>query len=272
MSTLKSLLQFILVAVLLLQVVFAQSWESHTAMTSKSFQSTFNSLSKKGYTMADVDGFVINNAVYYSGIWQKVSANSYVRFGMTSSQYQKYLTDLSKKGYRPKKVSGYNIGGSDRYAAVWVKASGPAWVARHGLTSSAYQTAFNSYVKQGYRLRHVSGYGSGNSVRYASVWEKTGGPAWASRSGLSASMFQSALNSYNKKGYRLTMIDVYTVGSNTLYSGIWEKSSGTWVARYGMNSKQFQSYMNTYVAQGYRVVNISGYGTKTAYYAALWAK
>jgi hypothetical protein len=39
-----------------------------------------------------------------------------------------------------------------------MKTDGPAWVARHGLTSEQYQQAFDQLTSQGYRLDLVSGY------------------------------------------------------------------------------------------------------------------
>ncbi|MEH2020860.1 MAG: hypothetical protein V7K74_25635, partial [Nostoc sp.] len=36
--------------------------------------------------------------------------------------------------------------GQNRYAAIWVKSGGPAWQARHGLTSAQYQATFDKLV------------------------------------------------------------------------------------------------------------------------------
>ena len=54
------------------------------------------------------------------------------------------------------------------------------WVARHGLSGAEYQAEFNKWTGQGYRLEQVSGYGVGNQVFYAAIWEKK--TAWSSRS------------------------------------------------------------------------------------------
>jgi Bacterial tandem repeat domain 1 len=39
-------------------------------------------------------------------------------------------------GFAP---AGLTPAHAEHYAAIWDKSSGPAWVARHGLTSSTYQ-------------------------------------------------------------------------------------------------------------------------------------
>jgi hypothetical protein len=77
---------------------------------------------------------------------------------MTSSGYQNEFDSLTSQGYRLTLVSGYRVGSADRYAAIWEKGSGPAWVARHGMTSSGYQDEFDRLTSQGYRLKLVSGY------------------------------------------------------------------------------------------------------------------
>jgi hypothetical protein len=69
------------------------------------------------------------------GPWQ-------ARHGLTSAQYQNVFNELTGQGYRLIDVSGYSVGGQDRYAAIWEKREGPAWQARHGLTSAQYQNVF----------------------------------------------------------------------------------------------------------------------------------
>ncbi|MEJ2231654.1 MAG: hypothetical protein P8X46_10805, partial [Nitrospirales bacterium] len=85
----------------------------------------------------------------YGPSWQ-------AKHGITSSQYQSAFDSFIKDGYRLVYVSGYTDNGQERFAALWEKKSGPAWVARHGMTSAQYQSEFDKLLKQGYRLAHVS--------------------------------------------------------------------------------------------------------------------
>ncbi|MDS0475056.1 hypothetical protein [Natrinema sp. 1APR25-10V2] len=48
--------------------------------------------------------------------------------------------------------------GQAYYAGIWEKRDGPAWRAHHGLTASQYQTKFDKYANDGYRLTDVSHY------------------------------------------------------------------------------------------------------------------
>src|SRR5688572_19287311 len=97
------------------------------------------------------------------------------RHGMTSAQYQSEFNTHVGNGYRLTHVSGYDVSGSPRFAAIWERKSGPAWVARHGMTSAQYQTEFDTHVGNGYRLVLVDGYESAGSARYAAIWEKKTG-------------------------------------------------------------------------------------------------
>jgi Astacin (Peptidase family M12A)/Bacterial tandem repeat domain 1 len=195
-------------------------------------------------------------------------------YGLSSSDYQKYFDLHLANGYRLKKVSGYELSGSARFAAVWERVSGPAWVARHNMTSSSYQTYFNTYASLGYRLQWVSGYTVGGITYYAAIWDKAAGGAWVAHHGMSSSSYQSLFNTYTSQGYRLKMVNGYNVNGVAQFAAIWERVSGSsWVARHNMTPSSYQTYFNTYTSQGYRLVHVSGYNVGgVTYYAALWDK
>jgi hypothetical protein len=102
---------------------------------------------------------IIGEQDFYAAIWEQRSEPGWVaRHGLSSAEYQQTFDDLVGQGYRLVQVSGYGIGEQDFYAAIWEQRSGPAWVARHGLSSAEYQQTFDDLVGQGYRLVQVSGY------------------------------------------------------------------------------------------------------------------
>jgi hypothetical protein len=131
-----------------------------------------------------------------------------------------------KQGFRLTWVSGYEVGGTVKYVAVWEKKPGSPWEARHGLTAAEYQQAFDAYTKQGYRLGHVSGYSSGGSARYAAIFEKSNGPAWQARHGMTASQYQQVFDNFSQQGYRLKEVSGYNVNGTDYYAAIWEKTMG----------------------------------------------
>jgi len=196
------------------------------------------------------------------------------RHGLTAVDYQTTFTDLVNKGYRLKVVSGYTRGGQERYAALWVKTASPEWAARHGLSSSDYPAAFNDFRKKGFRLVYVSGYAVNNQPRFAAIWEKSPGPAWEARHGLTSAQYQKAFDDLVKAGYRLWHISGYSVNGQDFYAAIWDKSSGpVWEARHGLTSADYQKAFDDLNSKGYRLKVVSGYrvGAEDRY-AALWEK
>jgi CubicO group peptidase (beta-lactamase class C family) len=152
--------------------------------------------------------------------------------------------------------------------------SNTAWVARHGMTAAQYQAQFNTLVGQGYRLIDVSGYEVGGQARYAAIWDKSSGPAWAAFHGLTSAQYQAQFNTLVRQGYRPVHVSGYTVAGQAYYAAIFQKSSGVaWQAFHGLTGAQFQANFNTLVAQGYRLVDVSGYGIGGQdYYTAIFDK
>ncbi|HEX2446114.1 MAG TPA: serine hydrolase [Vicinamibacterales bacterium] len=232
-------------------------------LTPAQYQSTFNDLVGQGYRLVTVSGYVTGNTERYAALWEKKAGPAWeARHGLTAAQYQQTFDQLAAQGYRLKYVSGHAFGGQDRYAAVWVKEGGPGWAARHGLTGAQYQQVFDELTKQGYRLVHVSGHGAGSVARYAAIFEKSSGPAWVARHGLSAAAYQQAFNEFTGQGYRLKVVSGYEVGGADHYAAIWEKSGSLpWAARHGIPDSWYQNVFDNYTYQGYRPVFITAFGS-----------
>lgn len=164
-------------------------------------------------------------------------------------------------------------------ATLFLVAVAPAfaadWVARHGLTAANYQDAFDEFSGKGYRLVSVSGYDDGRGqARYAAVWKKQAGPAWAARHGLTAEQYQAAFNSFNQQGYRLTFVNGYAIGNEARYAAIWSKGRGPdSVARHGLNGAQYQAAVDEFSGKGYSLAHVSAYTVgNTPRFAAIFEK
>src|SRR6185503_3474023 len=169
-------------------------------------------------------------------------------------------------------VDGYVSSGQPTYAAVWEQATGPEQVIRYGLPGPVYQSEFNLWVGQGYRLKWVEGYGVGPQALYAAIWERTTGPAWKARHGLTAAEYQLESLSSMADGYRLVHVSAYDVGGVDYYAAIWERATGpAQVARIRQTSDEYLHELVDRNVQGYRLVQVSGYAlANSARYSALW--
>ena len=250
-----------LVAVTLLTGRSEAQWQARHGLTPAQYQSAFDNLSKQGYRLKMVSGYVSGGSDRYAALWVKEQGPAWqARHGLSAADYQKAFNDLTKQGYRLTWVSGYQTGGGVRYAAIWEKKSGPAWAARHGLNAAQYQQAFDTFTKQGYRLVHVSGYNNGGTANYAAIFEKSGGPAWQAKHGMTAAQYQQAFNNFSKQGYRLKDISGYNVGGTDYYAAIWEKTGGPWWwARHGVPDAWYQNVFDNFYYQGYHPVLITAF-------------
>ncbi|WP_335374105.1 hypothetical protein [Bacillus pseudomycoides] len=185
-------------------------WQARHGLTAEQYQRTFNELVAQGYRLIYISGYTVQGQDYYAAIWEKRGGPEWqARHGLTAEQYQRTFNELVAQGYRLIHVSGHTNDGIDRYAAIWEKRGGPEWQARHGLTAEQYQRTFNELVAQGYRLIQVSGYGSNGIGRFAAIWDKSGGPEWQARHGLTSPQYQQTFDRLVAQGYRLVSVNGY---------------------------------------------------------------
>ncbi|MEJ8854522.1 papain-like cysteine protease family protein [Variovorax robiniae] len=249
------------------RALFVASWEqaggtcvARHGMTAAQYQTAFDQNASQGFRLRNVSGYKVGTTTRYTAIWDKVSGPAWTaRHGLTAAQYQQAFDENAKQGYRLKMVNGYSVGTSPRFAALWDKSTGPAWTARHGLTSAQYQQTFDELKAQGYRLRWVSTYAQGGAARYAAIWDKSTGAAWVARHGLEEAAFRTAAQGYVADGYDLICGNAVTLGGKDYYAALWEKKAVASVMHHGMTAPTYQIKFDDLVAQGWRPVYVAGY-------------
>jgi hypothetical protein len=201
------------------QARYAAIWEKKNCpayvarhgLTSQNYQSEFDTLvGQQGYRLKLVSGYNVGGQDRYAAIWEKSQGAAFVaRHGLTAQAYQQEFDKWTGQGYCLALVSGYSAGGQDRYAAIWEKKSCPAYVARHGLSSQAYQQEFDKWTGQGFRLHVVSGHQIGGTASYAALWDKLPGPAYVARHGLPPDTYQQEFDKWVNQGYRPKLVNGY---------------------------------------------------------------
>ena len=193
---------------------------------------------------------------------------------LTADSFYEHDKTWKEKSYRLIDVSGCRYKGQDEYFAIWEKKEGAPYVVEVNMTSSEYQSKFNSLKEKGYRLTHISGFAAGAQAKYAAIWEKKNGPTYVAKHGMTGTIFQQQANKWKRKGYRPIHVSAYSIKRAPRFAAIWEKSSGPlYVLSHGMSNDKFYSMRFQMTQKGYELKVASGYeqfGTER--FAALWEK
>jgi hypothetical protein len=215
-----------LYAALWVKTASAPAWQARHGLTAADYQTTFNQLTQQGYHPVLVNGYATAAGPRFACIFQNGATDPWVaRHGLTAAQYQAAFNQFTGQGYFLDWVSGYFDGTQDLYAAIWSKpSSAPAWQARHGLTSTDYQNTFNQLVAEVYKPVVVCGYSDDTQDRYAAIFRKIAGvPAWQARHGLTSAQYQVTFDQLMAGGYRLELVNGYSVAGQDRFAAIWTK-------------------------------------------------
>jgi hypothetical protein len=204
----------------------ATSWQARHGLSAAQYQTAFDQLTAQGFHPVVVNGYPTAGGARFACIFSKDATGAWAaRHGLTAAQYQAAFNEFTGQGYALDWVSGYLDGGQDRYAAIWRKmTNAPAWQARHGLTADQYQAFFNDMTAQGFKPAVVCGYSDGGQARYAAIFRKiAGAPAWQARHGLTSAQYQTTFDQLVAQGYRLELVNGYTVGGQDRFAAVWTK-------------------------------------------------
>ncbi len=244
------------------------AWTSRHGMTSAQYQSYFSERTRAGYRPVVVNGYSVGGQARYAAIFHRTSGPRWsARHGMSSSQYQREVNRYISAGYRVVHVSGYSHDGRAQYAAIFHKTSGPRWIARHGMTSSRYQSYVTQFARLGYRVEIVSGYYVGNTAYFAAIWHKRSSPRWIAKHNLTAGSYQDTVEDLNYSGYHPIMVAGYSNGRTVRYATVWHNR--TWrssdldhidqTVKARMNEKGIQG-LSLAIARRGKLVFAKGYG------------
>ena len=254
-------------------IAHAGRWIARHGLNGAQYQAAFDEAARNGYRLIHVNAAGADGDVSYAAIWEHRPGPEWTaRHGLTSQQYQAVFNELVPQGFRPTAVSGGGVGNQILYAALFEKVGGPAWTARHGLSSQQYQATFDELVRQGHRPVFVNGATQGNQVFYATVFEQSSPFPWVARHGLNAQQYQASFDEFVGQGFRPAWVSATGVGNEISYAAIFEKRPGpNFVARHGLSSAQYQATFDDLLRQGFRPVVVSGAGVgREVFYAAIW--
>ena len=147
----------------------------------------------------------------------------------------------------------------------------PATVAYANMSSSTFQSRFDSLKQQGYRLIDIDNYLVGSAVVYAGVWSKQSGPGQAVYHGASQATHNSNFQTLTAQGFRPQVVSATNSPNGLVYSAIYELSGASGFVTEVTPEANFQNQFNLRTGQGLRPLDVDGLtiGT-TAYLSVTW--
>lgn len=146
------------------------------------------------------------------------------------------------------------------------------FVAYHGVTGAQHQTNFNTYSQSGFRMISLSVYGSSSSPRYAAVWTKESGPAYAATHGINGQQYQAFFNTWTAKGYTPKILSATGSGSSAVFAAVFEKVSYPgMIAKHGLTKAQFDKQNEDAKPANLILHTFAAYGSSSdRRYAGVW--
>lgn len=200
-------------------------WQANHGLTAAQFQADFNKKVKAGYRLMHLDGYSEGGQAKYAAIWEKKGGTWRARHGMKSNQYQDEFNKNQREGYRLIQIEGFNVGRRVFFNAIWEKGRGSDQLARHGMNTSEYQTAFTNNFQAGYTIQIVDGYILDGQPRFVAVWENQVHHHFEAHHNLTATNFQHAFDNAQFTGARPRTISGYHTREGTKYAVIFENNN-----------------------------------------------
>ncbi|MCP2327273.1 hypothetical protein HDA40_005780 [Hamadaea flava] len=181
-----------------------------------------------------------------------------VRLGVPVAKWQAEFDRIVAAKYRLVHFDGYEVGSQTFVNALFRPSDGVAWQSRSNLTAAAYQTAFDQFKTQGYRLADVSSYLVAGQLRYAAMWRKASGPVWVAYHGYSQSAHQTKIDALTKEGYHPVAVSVVAPNNTPQWTALYVKENiGSWLAKSWLTLAEYQTQWDAAMAKGMRVSYLS---------------
>lgn len=241
-------------------------------VSAASYQSVFTDITAAGYRPVWVDGYEVNDEVYYNAVFRPAAEVSWIaRHGLTQTEYQAEFDNLPD-GYRPLQVESYLSNDSIRYAVIFTKEEGPKWIAYHGKSEVEHVALFNTHTQQGYRPVNVSVVSVNGTRRVTALYDKADVGKWIAKHKIPSSEYNNEFKTNKEAGRYLAYLDAYKHDGSVYFSAIWNSVRyGAYEARHGLSSGQYQKEWENWTKSGYRTRLVTVYEADGGHtFAALW--
>jgi hypothetical protein len=149
------------------------AWTAYHGLTAAQHQARFNALTAQGYVPVNITAQEINGERIYAALYEKESVGSFISMSfLTPAEYQQQFDANVQAGRKLVYLNAYTFDGGPRLIAIWEQNAPSQFVAKHGLSASAYQSEFDAELGNGYLTRAVAGYEQDGQARFAGLWSR----------------------------------------------------------------------------------------------------
>jgi len=187
-----------------------------------------------------------------------------MRHGLTDAEYDAFYDDELPAGYRPYALNVHGNGSSQRFAAIWIDDGENDWVARHNMTSAAYQTEATNWDNLGYRIISVDATGEFPNEEYIAAWvdDDTPDTDWGAVHRLTSGDMATVVGDYEDAGFRPVSFSGTGSGGNARFAAAFVRNDEGWEydVSWNLNESDYQETVQNYAQAGYRVLSMTAYG------------
>ncbi len=240
---------------------------------SAGFQAMFTHLADSGFKMSWLDGYSVQEKVFYNMVWKPANIQWKAYAGRTSGNYQTVFNQAISDGYVPVHVDSHSTKYGPRFSAIFEKKN-LATLAKHNVSYATHINAMNQAKSLGMSPVSVSVVSSGGERKYTTLYHKKSIGPWTISSQLTSPQYQNKVTEQKALGKRPVYLNAYVHNGVVNYTAIFAKyPSATWQARHGATSAAFQNYFNTYTAQGFKTDVVAGIDDYSVHrFGGIWSK
>ncbi|WP_221391692.1 serine hydrolase [Dyadobacter sp. NIV53] len=201
-----------------------RKWSVRTKLTDSEFSDRAAEMLKSGYRLVDMESHNLNGQTYYGGIWVENKENyKWMSFRKMTTEAFSDMVETYKDQFIPVDIDAYKIGSTVYYSVIWVEnKENINWANRRNIPQATFASHFDEYAGKGYRLYSTESYERNGNQEYATIWVKeSNSRKWSSRRDMSGTSYHNWWLRYKDLGYRLEDIEVYYIGKDIRYAGVW---------------------------------------------------
>jgi hypothetical protein len=147
------------------------AFTAYHGVSAAQHQKSFDDLLKGAWRPINISPVSPSGERTYAALYEKRDVGTvWAKSFLTPAEYQIEFDTNSKAGRRLAYLNAYTHGSSPRISAIWNEKPSVSLVARHGMSSSQYQSEFDVELAHGLLTRAVTGYEEDDTAHFAGFW------------------------------------------------------------------------------------------------------